>query len=181
MIFRLYKILSSKCCVVVLKTSFVLILREMLGAAENKSSNKILTETISKWYSGKLLFQNRKIDGKTTVNEFIFKSFILTYSELAVLAVTYSSAVHTVCSCAGFASKTLIFSWLSFCSFTLLSGCKFRLYRLYRLIILQALWKLFLTLARYWNVLSETDLPKKNLQIDSERDVIWIILKLPHY
>lgn len=100
-----------------LKTSFVLILREMLGAAENKSSNKILTETISKWYSGKLLFQNRKIDGKTTVNEFIFKSFILTYSELAVLAVTYSSAVHTVCSCAGFASKTLIFSWLSFCKF----------------------------------------------------------------
>lgn len=159
-----------------LKTSFVLILREMLGAAENmKSSNKILTETISKRYSGKLLFQNHcKIDGKTTVNEFIFKSFILTYSELAVLAVTYSSVVHTVCSCAGFASKTLIFSWLSFCSFTLLSGCKFRLYRLYRLIILQALWKLFLTLARYWkwNVLSETDLPKKNLQIDSERDVI---------
>lgn len=148
-----------------LKTSFVLILREMLGAAENKSSNKILTETISKWYSGKLLFQNRKIDGKTTVNEFIFKSFILTYSELAVLAVTYSSAVHTVCSCAGFASKTLIFSWLSFCSFTLLSGCKFRLYRLYRLIILQALWKLFLTLARYWNVLSETDFLRKTCRL----------------
>ena len=52
--FRLYKISSSKCCVIVLKTSFVLILREMLGAAENmKSSNKILTETISKRYFGK--------------------------------------------------------------------------------------------------------------------------------
>lgn len=109
MIFRLYKILSSKCCVIVLKTSFVLILREMLGAAENKSSNKILTETISKWYSGKLLFQNRKIDGKTTVNEFIFKSFILTYSELAVLAVTYSSAVQLFARVQALPRKRLYF------------------------------------------------------------------------
>ena len=111
MIFRLYKISSSKCCVIVLKTSFVLILREMLGAAENmKSSNKILTETISKRYSGKLLFQNHcKIDGKTTVNEFIFKSFILTYSELAVLAVTYSSAVQLFARVQALPRKRLYF------------------------------------------------------------------------